>query len=102
MPLAYHFIGLGMLGLQSPDAGEPTVQQWLQVGLALASVAAAVAWLTARWLIRRKAGCAGDCSRCVAGGAEVGPCQRPPTTGVRPPGLHVLQGPANLPRSGDV
>ncbi|HEY0139174.1 MAG TPA: hypothetical protein VGB85_34035, partial [Nannocystis sp.] len=53
--------------------GLPDVQAWWQTGAVLVCVMAATAWLTARWLIRRKKGCAGDCSRCVAGGAATTP-----------------------------
>lgn len=61
----------------------------LQQLAALAAVALAAGWLTARWLIRRrKAGCGGDCGRCAAAGRT--PCALP-TTGVRPAGLNVLQ-----------
>lgn len=79
-----------------PEPG-PSWQVWLQPALMLACVAAATAWLTARWLIRRRSGCAGDCSRCTAHGAETEPgpgaCGRLPPSGVRPAGLRVLQGP---------
>ena len=74
---------------------------WVQPLAALLSIAVAVAWLTARWLIRRRAGCTGDCSRCASHTPGPGACHKP-TTGVRPAGLHVLQGPTNLPRAGDV
>jgi hypothetical protein len=75
------------------DPSAPGWQAWVQAGAALLAVAVAVAWLTARWLIRRRA----------AGGADTrpGPCGKPPS-GVRPAGLQVLQGPTNLPRAGDV
>lgn len=85
-------------------------QGWVQPALVLLSVAAAAAWLTARWLIRRRSGCTGDCSRCAAHEPSGTACHKPSglpgprglTGGIRPPGLHVLQGPTNLPRSGDV
>jgi len=82
--------GLGRLLAQQGPGGLP----WLQPVLALLCVAGATAWLTARWLIRRRSGCTGDCSRCVAHGAETrpGPCGRPPGGGIRPDGLRVLQG----------
>jgi len=60
----------------------------LQQLAALAAVALAAGWLTARWLIRRRSGCSGDCSRCEASGRT--PCALP-TTGIRPPGLKVVQ-----------
>lgn len=75
-------------------------QEWVQPALVLLSVAAAAAWLTARWLIRRRSGCTGDCSRCAA--HETANACHKPTGGIRPAGLHVLQSPTNLPRSGDV
>ncbi|MBA3549715.1 MAG: hypothetical protein H0T76_24820 [Nannocystis sp.] len=79
-------------------------QPWFQPVMMLLCVAAATAWLTARWIIRRRSGCAGDCSRCTAhgpethaaggalsGGAQPGACGRPPGGGIRPDGLKVLQ-----------
>lgn len=80
------------------------VQEWVQPALVLLSVVVATAWLTARWLIRRRGGCTGDCSRCAAHEPSGGVCHKPttPTTGIRPAGLHVLQSSTNLPRSGDV
>ena len=73
-------------------------QPWFQPAMMLLCVAAATAWLTARWMIRRRSGCAGDCSRCTAhgaetqpGGAQPGACGRPPGGGIRPDGLRVLQ-----------
>lgn len=83
-------------------------QAWAQPVLVLLSVAAAAAWLTARWLIRRRSGCTGDCSRCVAHAPDAGPCRSSlgpthhPNHGIRSPGLQVLQGPTNVPHSGDV
>jgi hypothetical protein len=80
-------------------------QVWWQTGAVLLCITAAVAWLTARWLNRRRSGCAGDCSRCVAHGAEArpGPCARTQEgPGVRSASLRVLPGAANLPHSGDV
>jgi cobalamin synthase len=41
------------------DPSAPGWQAWVQAGAALLAVAVAVAWLTARWLIRRRAGCTG-------------------------------------------
>lgn len=76
-------------------------QAWLQPALVLLAVATATGWLTARWLIRRRSGCAGDCSRCAAHEPNATPCHKP-TGGIRPAGLHVLQSSPNLPRSGDV
>lgn len=82
------------------------VQEWVQPALVLLSVVVATAWLTARWLIRRRSGCTGDCSRCAAHEPAGGVCHKPtalkPITGIRPAGLHVLQSPTNLPRSSDV
>lgn len=78
---------------------------WLQPVMMLLCVAGATAWLTARWLIRRRSGCAGDCSRCTAGGAQTSPgaCGRPPGGGIRPDALRVLQsGNANVPPRTDV
>lgn len=81
-------------------------QPWFQPVMMLLCVAGATAWLTARWLIRRRSGCAGDCSRCTAGGAETSPgaCGRPPGAGIRPDALRVLQarGGANVPPRTDV
>jgi hypothetical protein len=88
-------------------------QPWFQPVMMLLCVAAATAWLTARWMIRRRSGCAGDCSRCTAHGAEThaggthaGACGRPPGGGIRPDGLRVLQnrgpGSANVPPRTDV
>ena len=54
-------------------------QPWFQPVMMLLCVAGATAWLTARWLIRRRSGCAGACGR-------------PPGGGIRPDGLRVLQG----------
>jgi hypothetical protein len=79
-------------------------QAWVQPALVLLSVVVATAWLTARWLIRRRSGCTGDCSRCTSSSRPSGPgapCHKP-TGGIRPAGLHVLQSSTNLPRSGDV
>lgn len=81
-------------------------QAWVQPALVLLSVVIATAWLTARWLIRRKGGCTGDCSRCAAHEPNAlhgppGACHKP-SGGIRPAGLHVLQSSTNLPRSGDV
>lgn len=78
---------------------------WFQPVMMLLCVAGATAWLTARWLIRRRSGCAGDCSRCTAGGAQTSPgaCGRPPGGGIRPDALRVLQsGNANVPPRTDV
>ncbi len=89
----------------------PDVQQWWQAAAMLACVVAASAWLTARWLIRRRSGCAGDCSRCVAGGARTtspggagpGACgHNHDGKGIRSAGLKVLPGSANLPPTGGV
>jgi hypothetical protein len=78
-------------------------QPWFQPVMMLLCVAGASAWLTARWMIRRRSGCDGDCSRCTAHGAETQPgsqagvgsqpgaCGRPPGGGIRPDGLRVLQ-----------
>ena len=99
---------LGSMALADLGPALPDTSQWFQAGAMLVCVVGAVAWLTARWVIRRRSGCAGDCSRCTAHGAatEPGPCARTgPTlggTGVRADGLRVLQGPANLPPGGGV
>jgi hypothetical protein len=79
-------------------------QPWFQPVMMLLCVAGATAWLTARWMIRRRSGCAGDCGRCTAGGAATSPgaCGRPPGGGIRPDALRVLQGPANVPPRTDV
>jgi hypothetical protein len=97
----------GLAELAEPLA-EPGLlgQPWFQPVMMLLCVAGASAWLTARWMIRRRSGCAGDCSRCTAHGAEshgpartAGACGRPPGGGIRPDGLRVLQGrgAANVP-----
>ena len=97
------FIRLVDIGPRLPD-----VQEWWQAGAVLVCITAAAAWLTARWLLRRKRGCAGDCSRCVAGGAETRPgpgaCGHTHGgTGVRSDSLRVVQTPpANLPPRGGV
>lgn len=78
---------------------------WFQPVMMLLCVAGATAWLTARWLLRRRSGCAGDCSRCTAGGARTSPgaCGRPPGGGIRPDALRVLQrGNTNVPPRTDV
>jgi len=95
----------------------PDMQAWWQTAAVLVCVVAASAWLTARWLIRRKRGCAGDCSRCVAGGAATTPgpgaCGHTHGgTGIRSDSLRVVRSggppagshamPANLPPRGDV
>jgi len=80
-------------------------QPWFQPVMMLLCVVGATAWLTARWMIRRRSGCAGDCSRCTAHGAETQPgaCDRPPGGGIRPEGLRVLQDRgANVPSRTDV
>jgi len=86
--------------------GQLFEQPWFQPVMMLLCVAGATAWLTARWMIRRRSGCAGDCSRCTAGGAETSPgaCGRPPGAGIRPDALRVLQarGGANVPPRTDV
>ncbi len=88
------------------DLAAAPAQDWFQLAAMLLCVTAAVAWLTARWLIRRRSGCAGDCSRCVAHGAATtpGPGACRSEHGIRSAGLRVLQGPrsANLPPSGHV
>lgn len=74
---------------------------WQQLA-ALAAVAVAAAWLTARWFARRRGECGGACSRCThaceraegaispPGAARVGAPPDPPR-GVRSPGLRVVQ-----------
>lgn len=105
LTLATADLGPGLAGMQA----------WWQTGAVLVCVMAATAWLTARWLIRRRSGCAGDCSRCVAGGAETRPGQGAcghthGGTGIRSESLRVVRSggppgqamPANLPSRGDV
>ena len=92
----------------SADLAAAPAQDWVPLAAMLACVTVAVAWLTARWLVRRRSGCAGDCSRCVAHGAAPtagpGACSRDDPHGIRSAGLRVLQGQgsANLPPSGRV
>lgn len=77
--------------------------QLVQQLAALAAVALATGWLTARWLLRRRRGCGGDCSRCTSAGRT--PCALPntlPGPGVRPPGLRVVQPGGNVTGPGDV
>ena len=93
------------VGIESLPGGSAW-QAWWQTGAMLLCLSVAVAWLTARWLIRRRSGCAGDCSRCVAHGAETRPgpgaCgHKHEGPGIRSASLRVLPG-ANLPRPGDV
>lgn len=65
--------------------------QLLQQLAALAAVALAAGWLTARWLVRRRRGaCGGDCSRCTGNAAGPTQCAHP-SSGVRSAGLRVLQ-----------
>lgn len=97
-----HLVAPSLLALLAAPPEPGAAAAWLQPALMLLCVAAAAAWLTARWLIRRRSGCAGDCSRCTAHGAdtvpgasEPGACRRPPPSGVRPEGLRVLQGPGS-------
>ena len=93
---------------QSLIAQSLLAQPWFQPVMMLLCVAIATAWLTARWMIRRRSGCAGDCSRCTAhgaetlagGGAQTGACGRPPGGGIRPDGLRVLQNSQALRGSG--
>lgn len=79
---------------------------WQQLA-ALAAVALAAGWLTARWLIRRRRDCGGACSRCTGAGAceKAGTGVLPrtdPPRGVRSPGLRVVQpGPAPHPSPAD-
>jgi hypothetical protein len=47
----------------------PEMQALWQQLAALVVVAVAAAWLTARWLIRRRSDCGGACSRCTGAGA---------------------------------
>ncbi len=69
---------------------EIDAQVLVQQVAALLVVAGAAAWLTLRWIMRRRAGCGGDCGKCAARGAS--PCASP-RVGVRPEGLRVIQGP---------
>jgi hypothetical protein len=104
-PTSHHLFLLADLGPPRPDW-----QAWWQAGATLLCLSVAVAWLTARWLIRRRSNCAGDCSRCVAHGAKTrvgagpgaGTCgHKHDGPGIRSASLRVLPG-ANLPRSSDV
>lgn len=95
---------LADLGPSFSDGLPDWLSGW-QTGAVLLCITAAVAWLTARWLNRRRSGCAGDCSRCVAHGAETTPgtCARTQDgPGIRSASLRVLPGTANLPHTGDV
>jgi hypothetical protein len=89
-------VSVNLLVALAEPLSEPGLlaQPWFQPVMMLLCLAAATAWLTARWMIRRRSGCAGDCSRCTAHGAETRPgaCGRPPGGGIRPDGLRVLQG----------
>lgn len=90
---------------------EADLQVLLQQLAALAAVALAAGWLTARWLIRRRSACGGACSRCEGASA----CEKArgtaehdapppaassaPPRGVRSDALRVVQpGSENLPR----
>ncbi len=73
-----------------------------QVAAVLACVTGASAFLTTRWVLRRRRGCTGECSRCPSRGASTTACQPKPTTGLRPAGLQVLQTPPNLSPPADV
>ena len=91
---------------------EADLQVLLQQLAALAAVALAAGWLTARWLMRRKADCGGSCARCegasacekAAGAAPPGPAQvASPPRGVRSPALRVMQsGPGSAAASGNL
>ena len=110
LALTNHVLLLADLGPALPDSSD--LQAWFQVGAVLVCVVGAAAWLTARWLIRRRSGCAGDCSRCVAHGAETRPgpgaCGHTHGgTGIRSEALRVVPSPpppgsANLPPRGGV
>lgn len=85
---------------------EADLHALLQQLAALAVVAVAAGWLTARWLGRRaRADCGGACSRCEGASAcktaaegAISPAE--PPRGVRSPGLRVMQsaGPEQSPR----
>jgi len=90
---------------------EADLQVLLQQLAALAAVALAAGWLTARWLLRRRADCGGSCSRCegasvcekarsaVSRGSDAPPASADPPRGLRPDALRVVQpGSENLPR----
>ncbi|MDC0671448.1 hypothetical protein [Nannocystis radixulma] len=79
---------------------EADLQVLLQQLAALAAVALAAGWLTARWVIRRKADCGGSCARCEGASAcekasgAVSPGPAAPASsprGVRSPALRVMQ-----------
>jgi hypothetical protein len=80
-------------------ASQLDLQALCQQLAALAAVAVAAAWLTARWLARRRGECGGACSRCThacarAEGAvsrAAGDAPPDPPRGVRPAGLRVVQ-----------
>ena len=109
LALTSHAPLLADLGPALPGVSD--MQAWFQVGAVLLCVIGAAAWLTARWLIRRRSGCAGDCSRCVAHGAETRPgpgaCGHTHGgTGIRSDALRVMPSPSpgqtNLPPRGGV
>ncbi|MBZ5715610.1 hypothetical protein [Nannocystis pusilla] len=91
---------------------EADLQVLLQQLAALAAVALAAGWLTARWLIRRKAECGGSCARCegagacekAAGAVSPGPATPAgPPRGVRSPALRVMQsGPGSATPAGNL
>lgn len=87
---------------------EADLQVLLQQLAALAAVALAAGWLTARWVIRRRADCGGSCARCEGASAcekaagAVPPAADPPR-GVRSPALRVMQsGPRSAASSGNL
>lgn len=86
---------------------EADLQVLLQQLAALAAVAVAAGWLTARWLLRRRADCGGSCARCegasacekakgAASRADAPPASAAPPRGVRSDALRVVQ-PGNVP-----
>ncbi|WAS94091.1 hypothetical protein [Nannocystis punicea] len=90
---------------------EADLQVLLQQLAALAAVALAAGWLTARWLIRRRADCGGSCARCEGAAA----CEKASTgavspgasssspRGVRSPALRVMQsGPGSAAHPGNL
>ncbi|MFZ6185573.1 hypothetical protein [Nannocystis pusilla] len=91
---------------------EADLQVLLQQLAALAAVALAAGWLTARWLIRRRADCGGSCARCEGAsacekaGGTAPPGPGPGSTsprGVRVPALRVMQsGPGSAAHPGNL
>ncbi|HEY8374862.1 MAG TPA: hypothetical protein VIK91_00180 [Nannocystis sp.] len=92
---------MAVLDLAPVPVGLDWQALWQQLA-ALAVVVLATAWLTVRWLTRRRGPCGGVCSRCTAcensrGASDAkisGAISRTePARGLRPAGLRVVQGP---------